>query len=114
MNVSVTFRHLPSSDALKEHAEQKVLKVLKYLKDPVDVHIVLSVEKIRQIAEITLHAKNFHTTAMEESQDMYTSIDKVMAKLESALRRHKEKVKNHKVENKAYEVFESALPPLHH
>ena len=110
MNVTVTFRHLPSSDALRDHAEQKVSKFLKYVKDPVTIHIVFSVEKIRQICEITVNSKNFRTHALEESQDMYTSIDKVISKIETQLRKHKERVKNHKVDNKAFEMLEDAAP----
>lgn len=110
MNVTVTFRNLPSSDALRDHAEQKAAKFPKYLREPIDLHIVLRVEKIRQIAEVNLNAKNFHANALEESPDMYTSIDKVFSKIETQLRKHKERVKNHKVENKAYDSLEGVLP----
>src|SRR5207247_2409678 len=77
MNIMVTFRHMPASDALRDHAEDKAQKFMKYLIDPVDIHVVLKVEKIRQIAEITIQSKNFTAHAVEESNDMYTSIDKV-------------------------------------
>ena len=112
MNVTVTFRHLPSSDALRSHALDKVDKFKKYLNEPLDIHIVLAVEKIRQIAEITVNSKNYRTHAVEESQDMYTSIDKVVSKLETAIRRHKEKVKNHKIDHKSFDVITSTIPVL--
>lgn len=112
MNVTVTFRQLPSSDALRDHATDKVDKFKKYLIEPVDIHIVLRVEKIRQIAEITLNSKNYRAHAFEESPDMYTSIDKVASKLEKQLRRHKERVKNHKIENKAYNAIEESITAL--
>lgn len=110
MNVTVTFRHMPSSDALRGHTEQKVEKFMKYLIEPVDIHVVLQIEKIRQIAEINLLSKNYSAHALEESQDMYTSIDKVAAKMEAQIRKHKEKIKAHKTEGKAFEALESTLP----
>lgn len=110
MNITVTFRKLPSSNALREHAEQKVIKHAKYLHEPVDIHIVLRVEKIRQIAEITVKAKNYRAHAIEESQDMYTSIDGANTKIERQLRKHKELIKNHKTENKVFGALESTIP----
>lgn len=110
MNCTVTFRHMHSSESLREHAEKKAQKFMKYLIEPVDIHVVMSVEKIRQIAEINLMSKNFSANALEESQDMYTSIDKVMSKMEAQIRKHKEKIKTHKVERKAYEELETAVP----
>ena len=98
MNINVTFRHLPSSDALREHAKEKVEKFQKYLVEPVEVHFVLRVEKIRQIAEVNINSKNYSAHAIEESQDMYTSIDKVVSKAFAQVRRHKERVKNHKTD----------------
>jgi putative sigma-54 modulation protein len=110
MNVMVTFRRMPTSEALRQHCEEKAQKFLKYLIEPVDIHVVLKVEKIRQIAEISVQSKNFSAHAVEESPDMYTSIDKVMSKMEQQLRRHKERVKNHKVMGKAFEAIDGTFP----
>ncbi len=96
MNLNVTFRHLPSSDALREHVAQKIQKILKYINDPIDIHAVLEVEKIRQIAEIQINAKEFRAHAVEESNDMYASIDKVVHKIERQAKKHKEKLTEHK------------------
>ncbi|HKX11584.1 MAG TPA: ribosome-associated translation inhibitor RaiA [bacterium] len=109
MNITVTFRHMPASEALRNHATEKAQKFKKYLVEPVDIHIILMVEKIRQIAEINVQSKNFTAHGVEESQDMYTSIDKVVSKAEAQLRKHKEKVKAHKTEGKAYEVLEATM-----
>ncbi len=110
MKTTVTFRHMPASNALRTHAEEKVQKFLKYLHEPVDIHVILMVEKIRQIAEINVQSKNFTAHGVEESQDMYTSIDKVTSKVEAQLRKHKEKVKAHKSETKAYQALEATIP----
>jgi putative sigma-54 modulation protein len=109
MNVTVTFRHMPASDALRNHAIEKAQKFKKYLVEPVDIHIILMVEKIRQIAEINVQSKNFTAHGVEESPDMYTSIDKVASKAEGQIRKHKEKVKAHKSTSKAYEALEATM-----
>ncbi len=112
MNVTVTFRRMPPSDALRSHAEDKGSKFMKYLIEPVDIHVVLKVEKIRQIAEISVQSKNFTAHAIEESHDMYTSIDKVASKMEEQLRRHKDRVKDHKINGKAHEAIDATLPAV--
>ncbi|MEE9613377.1 MAG: ribosome-associated translation inhibitor RaiA [Thermodesulfobacteriota bacterium] len=96
MQVTFTFRHIGSSDAIKEYAEEKTERIRKYLADPIEVHWVLSVEKIRHIAEVTVVAKNLTVKAQEETQEMYSAIDKVIDKIEKQVRKHKEKVKGHK------------------
>jgi ribosome hibernation promoting factor len=112
MNITVTFRHMPSSEALRTHAEDKVQKFMKYLIEPVDIHVVLRIEKIRQIAEVNVQSKNYQAHGIEESHDMYTSIDKVIAKVEGQIRKHKEKIKEHKSNGKAFEVIEATVPSI--
>ena len=94
--MTVTFRHMPASESRRNHATLKANKFMKYLIEPVDIHIVLRIEKIRQIAEVTIQSKSFTGHALEESQDMYTSIDKVISKVETQVRKHKERVKTHR------------------
>jgi putative sigma-54 modulation protein len=95
MKLTVTFRHLESTKSLKNHVEAKLEKLNKFLIKPIDVHVILSVEKFRKQCEITLNASNFHTVAIETNGDMYASIDNAVHKLESQIRKHKEKIKEH-------------------
>ncbi|MBI4949596.1 MAG: ribosome-associated translation inhibitor RaiA [Deltaproteobacteria bacterium] len=96
MHVTVTFRHMESSEALKSYAIEKTDRLGKYLFDPIEVHWVLSVEKIRHIADCTIVANGVTTKAQGDTQDMYSAIDMVLEKLEKQVRKHKEKVKDHK------------------
>ncbi len=95
MHVSVTFRHLDSSDPLKEYAADKTERLAKYLLEPVEVHWVLSVEKIRHTAAATVTANGLRIKAQEETADLYSAIDAVLDKLENQVRKHKEKLKDH-------------------
>ncbi len=96
MQVTVTFRHMESSDALRKYAEEKTSRLEKYLFEPIEIHWVLSVEKIRHIADVTIVANGVTMKAQENTGDMYSAIDGVSDKLEKQVRRHKERVKNHK------------------
>lgn len=117
MQVHVTFRHVESTEALKKHVEDKLIKLKKYLPDPALAHVILSVEKFRHQCEVVLTSSHFRATAVETSENMYTSIDMAIHKLEGQARKHKEIVKEHKnhlstheASVLAEEVFTEATP----
>ena len=56
MQVTVTFRHMDSSEPLRKYALEKSERLAKYLFEPIDIHWTLSVEKIRHIADATASA----------------------------------------------------------
>lgn len=108
MQVNVTFRHMDSSEPLRKYAVEKTARLSKYLFEPIDVHWVLSVEKIRHIADSTINANGVSINAQEATQDMYSAIDMVLDKLEKQVRKHKEKVKGHKARVNAGEAAAEA------
>jgi len=93
--IEITGRHIEVTDALKSYVEKKLEKINKYFDRVHDVHVVLTVEKHRHIAEITIHANNIVLHGEEESEDMYASIDKLMDKLENQMRKYRDKFKPH-------------------
>ncbi len=96
MQITTTFRHMESSEALKSYAEEKLGRVQKYIDEPIVAQVFLTVEKIRHIAEITLNAKGITIKASEETNDMYAALDAVIDKIERQMRRYKERLKAHK------------------
>jgi len=97
MQVAVTFRHMESSDPIRAYVEEKLGRVKKYIDEPIDAQVVLSVEKkIRHRAEVTIIAKGITIKGSEETNDMYAAIDNVLNKNERPLKRYKEKIKMHK------------------
>jgi putative sigma-54 modulation protein len=97
MGLTVTFRHLESNDALKKHAEEKISRIEKYFSNVNEVHVILSLEKRRHIAEIIVNVNKAKLTAKEVSEDnMYTAIDLVMDKIEKQVKKYKDKITNHK------------------
>jgi len=87
---------MESTEALKNHVEDKISKLDKYLIKPVEAHVILSVEKIRQQCEIVITANNLRTTAVETSENLYAAIDMAVQKVERQLKKHKEQLKEHK------------------
>ncbi len=81
MKVSVTGRKMEMTEALNDHIEEKINGIKKFLNEVKDVHIVLSVEKHRHFAEITLNASGYVIHCKEETNNMYSSIDRVVGKL---------------------------------
>jgi putative sigma-54 modulation protein len=84
---------------LRSYVEDKVYKIKKYFDSPVDVHIVLGVEKFRHIADMTLSIDGNKIKAVEQTDDMYSSIDTVLDNIEEQLRRMLSRKKERKVED---------------
>lgn len=99
MEISFTFRHMEPSAELKSYVEEKVYKVKKYFDSPFEAHIVLKVEKFRHIADVVLSVDGSKIKAVDESGDMYSSIDQVMDKIEVQLRRMLSRKREYKLEN---------------
>jgi putative sigma-54 modulation protein len=94
ITVSVTFRHVEPTAALKKYAEQKIRKIGKYFSHPLDAHVILAVDaKQRQLAEIELHTHGAMFHGKEQHEDLYAAIDLVLDKIESQVRKQKEKSK---------------------
>ena len=96
MKVDITARHTDVTPALREFAEEKLLKLTKLLDEPIDAHVVLSIMKHRHIAEIQIKSRNIVLSGTEETADLYASIGEVVDKLERQALKHKEKIHDHK------------------
>ena len=77
---------------LREYVEKRVGKIAKYFDNMEEISVLLSVEKDRQIVEVTAEVRGGLILRGQESNvDMYTSIDLVVEKLERQI--HKQKTK---------------------
>ena len=100
-DVSVTFRHLEATPAIRDYAVEKASKIRSYFGDPNEITVVLSSEKHRYTAEIILKAGKIMVTAKEETDDMYSAIDIAVDKVDRQITKYKEKLKHHKVNTTA-------------
>lgn len=111
MQFSVTFRHMDASDAVRNYAREKVEKIKKFVPDPIFAHFVVGTERGHQ-HHVDVHIQLHNGLAIkghESTEDMYSSIDLVMDKIERQVRRYKEKIRHHKAKEGL-----SELPVLHH
>jgi putative sigma-54 modulation protein len=92
MHVSVTFKNLESSDALRSYVQKKLDRFDKLLDNPAEANVVFSVEKIRHTAEINLTSDRLSLYAKDESENMYSSIDLVVDKLKKQLTKTLDKI----------------------
>ncbi|HSM91853.1 MAG TPA: ribosome-associated translation inhibitor RaiA [Anaeromyxobacteraceae bacterium] len=96
MQVNITFRHLEPTEALKTHVRGRVEHVQRYIDRPTEAHAVLHVENLHHHAEITVKTGRYLLRGTAKSQDMYASIDAAADKIERQLKKHKERIQDHK------------------
>jgi putative sigma-54 modulation protein len=101
MNVTVTFRHVRPTEALRKYAEEKVGRVSRYLHRPMEAHVILSVLKKNHRAEISLLANGTSLFSDEETGDLYSAIDLALDKIERQVKKLNAKRKSHQGEGHA-------------
>jgi len=89
MNITITFRHMEGTEAVKSYAHEKTAKLQKFLRQTMSAQVTLSVEGLEHVAEVGISSGGSHFHATERSQDMYASIDMVHDKLERQIRGQK-------------------------
>lgn len=101
MNISITFRNSEVDKWQREFIEDKITKLKKYIDGHCEAHVVLAVEKFRQVAEINFLANGLNINSKEEAKEMSLAIDNAIEKVERQLKKHREKIREHKAINKA-------------
>lgn len=97
MQFSVTFRQMDATESLKGYARDRMERVKKYLPDPIAIDVVMSTERHLHRIDVNVQLHNGLVIAgHEETENMYSSIDLVIAKIERQVRRYKDKLRAHK------------------
>ena len=94
MQTSVTFKNLDPSDNLKSYVGNKLDRFDRFLDNPAEAKVVLSIEKFRHTAEINIVGDRLKVKGKEETNDMYSAIDIVLDKLEKQIKKIKQKIKD--------------------
>jgi putative sigma-54 modulation protein len=113
MRIEFTGRQTEVVPAYRVLAERKLKKLAKVLPRITDVHVILSADKHRQMAEVSVHSSHLTLTAAEESGDMATSLATVMDKLTRQAQRHLGKLRERKRQGPARKtaVWSGVLAP---
>ena len=97
MDISISFRHIAPDETLKRYVEDKLGRLQKYVETPLDLHVVLSVERTyRQRLDVMFTLNGVVINAHEVMTDMYAAVDKIVDKLELRLKRYRDKVKRYR------------------
>jgi putative sigma-54 modulation protein len=114
MQTSVTFKNLDSSDHLKSYVADKLDRLDKYLDNPAEANVVLTVEKFRHTAEINIAGDRLSINGKEETNDMYSAIDMALDKLEKQIKKSKQKIRERRTSSKNRNrsmLEEDGIPP---
>ena len=98
MQINLTGQHIEVSDSLKDYVNTKFARLARHDEQATSAHVVLTIEKQRQKAEASIHVPRGTLHAIAEEADMYAAIDLLADKLDRQLKRHKEKLKDHRPE----------------
>ena len=96
MQISISGHHLEVTDALNDYVHSKLERLTHHNDLITSINVILSVEKLIQKAEASIHVSGKDIFADAESEDMYAAIDALTDKLDRQLIKHKEKLRSHR------------------
>jgi putative sigma-54 modulation protein len=91
MNLHITGHHVQVTPAIREYVSAKVGRVTRHFDHLIDVNVILSVDKLRQKVEATVHVRGRDIFCESTDDDMYAAIDALADKLDRTVIKHKEK-----------------------
>jgi putative sigma-54 modulation protein len=95
MQVNLTGHHVDITEPLRAYVDEKIARLERHFDHVTNVHVILSVEKLQQKAEATVHVAGADVFADAVHEDMYAAIDALADKLDRQVRRHKAKITDH-------------------
>ena len=103
MQINLSGHHVDLTDALRNYVNDKMSRLERHFDHVTQVHVILEVDKLRHIAEATMHVpksnSNVHANSVQD--DMYAAIDTLVDKLDRQILKHKEKMTDHHRKEKA-------------
>jgi putative sigma-54 modulation protein len=98
MQLDLSGHHVEITDSMRGYVLKKFEKISRHFEQVIDVHCVLTVEKLRHKAEATLMMRGNKIYADSTEPNMYAAIDALADKLDRCVKKHKEKVSDHHAE----------------
>ncbi|MGH8457093.1 MAG: ribosome hibernation-promoting factor, HPF/YfiA family [Stenotrophobium sp.] len=95
MNLTISGHHLEVTPPLRDYVTEKIKRIERHFDHLIGADVILTVEKLRQKAEATVHASGATLHAEMIAEDMYAAVDLLIDKLDQQTRRHKEKTRDH-------------------
>ncbi len=95
MQIDLTGHHVDITPALRSYVNDKFERLERHFDNVTDIHVILSVEKLRHKAEATIQISGGSLFADNVEDDMYAAIDGLVDKLDRQVKKHKEKLTDH-------------------
>jgi putative sigma-54 modulation protein len=95
MNLTVSGHHLPVTAAMRGYVEEKLSRITRHFDHVIDVGVILTVEKLTQKAEATVHVRGKDIFVESEDLDLYAAIDLMVDKLDRQIIKYKDRVRAH-------------------
>jgi len=95
MQIDITGHHLKVTTALRNYVEKKFKRITKHFDHVINIHVVLTVEKLTHKAEASLQVRGNKIFANSNNEGMYAAVDSLVDKLDRQIVKHKEKLKDH-------------------
>ncbi|GHT87238.1 ribosomal subunit interface protein [Betaproteobacteria bacterium] len=107
MNLNITGHHVEVTDAIREYTTEKLDRVVRHFDNVTSVSVILSVDKLNQKAEATVHVrgKDIHVESIDA--DLYAAVDALVDKLSRQVQKYKEKSNAHHHDSHKFEVPEA-------
>ncbi len=96
MQLNITGHHVDVTDAMHDYVTGKLARLERHFDHVTNAHVILSVEKARQKAEATVHVSGGTLFAEAQHDNLYAAIDELADKLDRQIRKHKEKLSDHR------------------
>ena len=96
MNLQLTGHQLPITPAIREYVASKLERITHHFDQVIDVNVIMSVEKLQQKIEATVHVRGRDIFCEASAADMYAAIDGLVDKLDRTILKHKEKALSHR------------------
>jgi putative sigma-54 modulation protein len=95
MQINLTGHHVELTTPLRDYVNSKLERLERHFDHVTNIHVILSVEKLRHKAEATMHVSGGNLFADATEEDMYAAIDALTDKLDRQVKKHKEKITDH-------------------
>ena len=96
MNLHLTGHQLPITPAIRGYVAAKLERITHHFDNVIDVNVIMSVEKLQQKIEATVHVRGRDIYCEARADDMYAAIDGLVDKLDRTIIKHKEKILSHR------------------
>lgn len=95
MNLQISGHHLEVTPAIRDYVTGKLERVTRHFDNVIDVNVILSVEKLKQKAEVTVHLPGKDIFVEADEEDLYAAVDSLVDKLDRQVQKYKQKLQDH-------------------